>query len=78
MGDAATVRRPGRDRSGEESPSAVVPNLNPAVASGPSDATAPSVWEGIPMGAFFVALGLSMVVGAAGGKIYAGIMGWRA
>lgn len=37
-----------------------------------------SVWEGIPLGALFAGLGLSALIGAAGGKIYAGIMGWRA
>lgn len=75
--DAATGRRPNQNRSRQEPSSAVVPNLNPASASGETE-TAPSVWEGIPMGVFFVGLALSMVIGAAGGKIYAGIMGWRA
>ena len=35
-----------------------------------------SVWDGIPMGAFAAGLALSTLIGAAGGKIYAGIMGW--
>lgn len=34
--------------------------------------------EGIPIGPFLVGLGLAALIGAAGGKIYAGIMGWRA
>lgn len=77
-GDAVTTRRPGQNRPGQEDPSAVVPNLNPASASGLTEEAAPSVWDGIPMGFFFVGLALSTVIGAAGGKIYAGIMGWRA
>jgi methionine-rich copper-binding protein CopC len=44
-----------------------------------SDITAPtadrSVWDGLPLGDFFVALGISALIGAAGGRIYAGIMG---
>lgn len=76
--DAAVSRRPGQKRPGQEDLSAVVPNVNPASASGETETIAPSVWEGIPMGVFFVGLALSMVIGAAGGKIYAGIMGWRA
>lgn len=35
-----------------------------------------SVWDGIPMGAFVAGLALSTLIGAAGGKVYAGIMGW--
>lgn len=34
-----------------------------------------SIWDGIPMTDFFVALGVAAIIGAAGGRIYAGIMG---
>ena len=47
-------------------------------ASTAAEEQAPSVWEGIPLGALIAALTLSGLIGAAGGKIYAGIMGWRA
>lgn len=67
-----------QNNSGGEPLSAKVPNLNPASASGQAEEAAPSVWDGIPMGVFWVGLALSTVIGAAGGKIYAGIMGWRA
>lgn len=35
----------------------------------------PGIWDGIPIGDFLVALGVAAVIGAAGGRIYAGIMG---
>lgn len=38
-----------------------------------NDAT--SIWDGIPLGEFAVALGVAALIGAAGGRIYAGIMG---
>lgn len=55
--------------------SARVPNL---AAPDRRDEEQRSVYDGIPMGSFAVALVLSAVIGAAGGKIYAGIMGPRA
>lgn len=49
----------------------------PEVAQGPSldDTESVSVWEGIPMPEFLMALGVAAAIGAAGGRIYAGIMG---
>ena len=35
----------------------------------------PGIWDGIPLGDFLVALGVAALIGAAGGRIYAGIMG---
>lgn len=37
----------------------------------------PGIWDGIPMGDYFVALGVAAIIGAGGGRIYAGIMGPR-
>jgi methionine-rich copper-binding protein CopC len=37
----------------------------------------PGIWDGIPMTDFFLALGVAAVIGAGGGRIYAGIMGPR-
>jgi methionine-rich copper-binding protein CopC len=42
------------------------------------DDEAPPVWEGIEPAPFLAGLGLALLIGAAGGKIYAGIMGPRA
>lgn len=71
----------GRDQRGSEpparrlaAPKARVANIQPA--SAPGGAKQPRVWDGIPTGTFAVGLLLSAVIGAAGGKIYAGIMGW--
>lgn len=36
-----------------------------------------SIWDGIPMGDFLVALAIAALIGAAGGRIYAGIVGPR-
>lgn len=55
-------------------PRARVPNIQPAAAS--SEAQQPSVFEGIPRGTFGVGLLLAAIIGVAGGKMYAGIMGW--
>ena len=35
------------------------------------------IWDGIPMSDFFVALAVATLIGAAGGRIYAGILGPR-
>lgn len=48
-----------------------------AAASQPDDAV-DNVWDGIPLGPFFVALAIAAAIGAAGGRIYAGILGPRA
>lgn len=46
-----------------------------------ADPTTPAgtkgIWDGIPMGDFMIALAVAALVGAAGGRIYAGIMGPR-
>ena len=36
-----------------------------------------SIWDGIPIGDFLIALGVAALIGAAGGRIYAGIVGPR-
>lgn len=36
-----------------------------------------SIWDGIPIGDFLVALAVAALIGAAGGRIYAGIVGPR-
>jgi len=36
-----------------------------------------SIWDGIPMGDFLIALAVAALIGAAGGRIYAGIVGPR-
>lgn len=36
-----------------------------------------SIWDGIPMGDFLIALSVAALIGAAGGRIYAGIVGPR-
>lgn len=51
-----------------------VPNIQPTAASG--EAQPGSALDGIPRGTFGVGLFLATLIGAAGGKIYAGIMGW--
>lgn len=60
---------------GREPTSARVPNL---AAPESDDERRPSVYDGIPMRPFLVSLLLAALIGAAGGKIYAGIMGPRA
>lgn len=67
---AGSSRPPGRPPT-----SAKVPNI---AADGGTDEEQRSVYDGIPMGTFAVSLLLAAVIGAAGGKIYAGIMGPRA
>ena len=66
--------RPGRPFKLEPD-RAVVPNLQVAAARKDE---ASGVWDGIPIASFVTGLLLAAVIGAAGGKIYAGIMGPRA
>ena len=61
---------------GREPIAAKVPNI--AAPQGPAEERETSVYDGIPMGSFAVSLLLAALIGAAGGKIYAGIMGPRA
>ena len=42
------------------------------------DREEPGLFEGIPLGSFAISLAISALIGAAGGKVYAGIMGPRA
>lgn len=43
----------------------------------PEPTSATSIWDGIPMDDFLVALAIAALIGAAGGRIYAGILGPR-
>ncbi|MEA2451317.1 MAG: copper resistance protein [Actinomycetota bacterium] len=43
----------------------------------PEPASDKGIWDGIPMGDFFIALTVAALIGAAGGRIYAGIIGPR-
>jgi methionine-rich copper-binding protein CopC len=43
----------------------------------PEPASDKGIWDGIPMGDFFTGLAVAAVIGAAGGRIYAGIIGPR-
>jgi hypothetical protein len=38
---------------------------------------ASSIWDGIPLGDFAISLVVAALIGAAGGRIYAGIVGPR-
>lgn len=70
-----SVRRSSRP-PGKEPIAAKVPNI---AAPQPTDQEeGSSVYDGIPMGSFVISLLLAALIGAAGGKIYAGIMGPRA
>lgn len=66
-----------RDASSRRAPKA---DRRVDLAQSPSQTTetgGESIWDGIPMGDFFVALGVAALIGAAGGRIYAGIVGPR-
>ncbi len=79
-GDRAAPER--RKPSGRSSPpgrppsSARVPNI--VAPQEDRQAEGSSVYDGIPLGPFLVGLLLAALIGAGGGKIYAGIMGPRA
>lgn len=79
-GDRAASER--RNRSRRSSPpgrppsSAQVPNLVAPEEDEQAEGT--SVYDDIPLGPFLVGLLLAALIGAGGGKIYAGIMGPRA
>jgi methionine-rich copper-binding protein CopC len=51
------------------------------LAQQPTDPSEPTgdkgIWDGIPLGDLMVALGVAALIGAAGGRIYAGIIGPR-
>ena len=42
-----------------------------------SETSDKSIWDGIPIGDFLISLGVAALIGAAGGRIYAGIVGPR-
>lgn len=48
-----------------------------ALPQGDTSRAASGIWDGIPMDDFLVALGVAALIGAAGGRIYAGIIGPR-
>ena len=52
-----------------------VPNL---LAASDQEQEPKPVWDGIELDSFLTGLLLAAIIGAAGGKIYAGIMGPRA
>ncbi len=64
-----------RDRSGFQPKRATVPNI---AAAPERESETKSVWDGIRLESFLTGLMLAAIIGAAGGKIYAGIMGPRA
>lgn len=85
-GDDRRTRRASGERSDRSQRTSGVPGRPPSSARVPN-ITAPeedgkarddSVYDGIPMGSFAVSLLFAGLIGAAGGKIYAGIMGPRA
>ena len=55
-------------------PRARVPNIQPIAASAEEQQS--DILDGVPLSSFAMGLVLAAVIGAAGGKIYAGIMGW--
>ena len=65
-GDGRTEARTGRAGNAVAAPGD--PEENPPAPD-------PGIWDGIPIGDFLVALGVAALIGAAGGRIYAGIMG---
>lgn len=60
-----------RDRRGDTGISA------PSTGGVGLEADETSVWDGIPIGDFLIALAVAALIGAAGGRIYAGIVGPR-
>jgi copper resistance protein C len=74
-GDARTTEGRGPRSQGDPEPD----ELELAQDADPApDRDVPPVWEGIELAPFLAGLGLALLIGAAGGKIYAGIMGPRA
>lgn len=77
-GDSTTrSRRDGLEREKPFVPGddgAVVPNLEPTADR---EGESKPVWDGIRLESFLTGLLLAAIIGAAGGKIYAGIMGPR-
>ena len=81
-GDRSVVR--GRNRENDtrqKRPTVKVQREQRDLAQQPTDPSEPAgdkgIWDGIPMGDFLMALGVAALIGAAGGRIYAGIVGPR-
>ena len=49
----------------------------PILVQAPEEPEAPPIWEGIPLTSFLIGLALAAAIGAAGGKMYAGIVNPR-
>jgi methionine-rich copper-binding protein CopC len=76
-GSAPNRDRDGAGRNGSRTAESVGQQVDLA-ASEDGNETVPSVWEGIRLEPFLTGLLLAAIIGAAGGKVYAGIMGPRA
>ena len=63
-----------RDRAGDQAAGSNDQELTSAGAPKPREEK-PGIWEGIPIGGFLMAMTVAALIGAAGGRIYAGIMG---
>jgi methionine-rich copper-binding protein CopC len=74
-GSAPKSDRDGAGRNGSRTAESVGQQVDLAASE---DETGPSVWEGIRLEPFLTGLLLAAIIGAAGGKVYAGIMGPRA
>lgn len=75
--NSAEETRPRRDRSPEEDDGAGDQLLAQDETGETNQTSAKSIWDGIPIGDFLVALAIAALIGAAGGRIYAGILGPR-
>jgi methionine-rich copper-binding protein CopC len=80
--DRSVVRRRDRDNDSQRNrPRVKGQREQRDLAQQPSDPSQPTgdkgIWDGIPMGDFLMALGVAALIGAAGGRIYAGIVGPR-
>jgi hypothetical protein len=49
--------------------------IDDVAAPDPTPTADKSIWDGLPLGDFLVALAVAALIGAAGGRIYAGIIG---
>jgi methionine-rich copper-binding protein CopC len=65
----------GRERPGADDEEGADGDIGPSAADPSPDA--PGIWDGIALGDLLIGFALSALIGAAGGKIYAGIVGPR-
>lgn len=78
-GDGKKASKPKADRNGKVFAAAgSKKGSRVRVLAARRDRSEPGLLEGIPVGSLAVALIISALIGAAGGKVYAGIMGPRA